>query len=141
MKSKMKKVSDVRDFTYSPNGHVSGKRFLPDVKSLLIANELPFVCDAPTEALGNCFLYALMQQLNRSNVHSSLSEEMKILSQNYFELPRTLGEGVLRRRGDPKKEGFIPLCELCTLDISVPLPSPHPSSLILCFVCILNVVL
>ena len=67
---------------YQPAGHPSGIRFLLNVRQMISQQNLPFRCDAPTEALGNCFPYAVMQQLHRPEVWTSLTEEMKTVSQN-----------------------------------------------------------
>ena len=77
---------------YSPTGHNSGRAYLSDVREVLKARKVDqrLRCDQPTEALGNCFPYAIMQQLNRAEVKSSLSDEMVILSQNYHTLRTSL---------------------------------------------------
>ena len=67
-------------FRYSFVGHLSGISFLPAVTRLLRERNLPFNCDAPTEAKGNCFPYAVMQQLHRPAVRSTLSNEVKGLN-------------------------------------------------------------
>ena len=51
----------------------SGEGYLADVTAILEHRKLPFRCDTPTEALGNCFPYAIMQQLRRPEVRSTLS--------------------------------------------------------------------
>ena len=74
--------------TYNPMGNQTGRRFLARVQKLLQDRNLSLVyqLDAPTESLGNCFPYALMQQLHREEVYSTLSEEMKQLCENYHDL-------------------------------------------------------
>ena len=57
-------------------------RFFFDVLNMISQKNLPFRCDAPTEALGNCFPYAVMQQLHRPEVWTSLTEEVNMVSQN-----------------------------------------------------------
>ena len=57
---------------------------------MLQNRNLAFICDAPTEALGNCFPYAIMQQLHRPEIQSTLSEELKLLSQNYHYLRKAI---------------------------------------------------
>ena len=67
---------------YSKNGHDTGRQYLSEFRELLYNRQLDskLKCDKPTQALGNCGPYGLMQQLNRPNVLQSLSEEIKILS-------------------------------------------------------------
>ena len=68
--------------TYSKSGHESGKGYLPEVEQLLKDHNRAFRCDAPTEAKGNCFPNAIMQQLHRPEIRSTLSDETKLLSEN-----------------------------------------------------------
>ena len=49
---------------------------------LLKRRQLEFVPDKPTEALGNCFPYAIVQQLHRPEIMSTLPERMVILSED-----------------------------------------------------------
>ena len=76
----------VQAYTFNKNGHHSGNRYLPAVNKMLKNCNIPFRCDAPTEAYGNCFTYAVMQQLHRPEIHPTLSDEMKLLSENYHYL-------------------------------------------------------
>lgn len=64
------------------NGMQTILRYFYDVRKLIRERNLPFRCDAPTEALGNCFPYAIMQQLHRPEVWMSLTEDIKLVSQN-----------------------------------------------------------
>ena len=81
-------------FKYSFLGHLSGISYLPTVTKFLEKRKLPFYCDRPTEALGNCFPYAVMQQLHRPEIRETLSDEMKVLSQNYYNLRKAIIEFV-----------------------------------------------
>ena len=71
---------------YSESGHQSGVRYLSDISKLLIKRKLAFVCDKPTEAYGNCFPFSIMQQLHRPEIRCTLSEEIRVLSENYYDL-------------------------------------------------------
>ena len=84
--SSRKKTPNSKSSVYSKNGHPTGICFLDRVTNLLNVRNLSFSCDKPTEALGNCFCYAIAQQLHREEVRSSLSDEMKSLSSNVFQL-------------------------------------------------------
>ena len=75
---------------YSKSGHFSGIPFIQQVNNLLKERNLAFVCDMPTEALGNCFCYAIAQQLHREDVRPSLSEDIKSLSNNVFQLRQAI---------------------------------------------------
>ena len=77
-------------FRYSFVSHLSGISFLPAVTRLLRQRNLPFNCDAPTEAKGNCFPYAVMQQLHRPAVRSTLSNEVKVLCEDYYNLRKAI---------------------------------------------------
>ena len=77
-------------FRYSFVGHLSGISFLPAVTRLLRERNLAFNCDAPTEAKGNCFPYAVMQQLHRPAVRSTLSNEVKVLCEAYYNLRKAI---------------------------------------------------
>ena len=76
--------------TYSLIGHPSGITFLPAVKQLLREKDLAFRCDEPTEALGNCFPYAIMQQLHRPEIQATLFHDMRMLSENYDNLRKSV---------------------------------------------------
>merc|ERR1711994_310168 len=77
-------------FRYSFVGHLSGIPFLPSVTRLLRERNLAFNCDEPTEAKGNCFHYAVMQQLHRPAVRSTLSNEVKVLCEDYYNLRKAI---------------------------------------------------
>ena len=79
-----------KDNTYSKYGHHSGLLYLPAVKKLLIDRNLRFVCDQPTEAFGNCFPYSIMQQLNRAEILRTLSDNIRMLSENYYDLRKAI---------------------------------------------------
>ena len=71
---------------YSESGNRSGARYLADVRALIASQGLPFQCDQPTEALGNCFPYAIVQQLHRPEVRATLSPDLTMISENYHHL-------------------------------------------------------
>ena len=81
---------------YSENGDPSGVRYLGDVRNIISERMLAFRCDQPTEAMGNCFPYAVMQQLHRPQIRSTLSEEMKHLSENCHDLRTSIVQFVKR---------------------------------------------
>ena len=66
------------------SAYSSGSRFIQQVTNLLTERNLAFVCDTPTNADGNCFCYAIAQQLHREEVKTTLSEEVQSLSKNEF---------------------------------------------------------
>ena len=63
---------------------------MPAVSRLISSRNLAFCCDAPTEAKGNCFPYAVMQQLHRPAVRSTLSNELKVLCEDYYNLRKAI---------------------------------------------------
>ena len=71
---------------YSELGYPSGIRYLSSVRKILDRRSLPFRCDAPTEAHGNCFNCSITQQLHRPEVRMELSETMVNLSEDYHNL-------------------------------------------------------
>ena len=75
---------------YSKSGHSSGVGFIQQVTNLINERNLAFVCYKPTEALKNCFCYAIAQQLHREEVSSILSEEVKSLFNNVFNLRQAI---------------------------------------------------
>ena len=93
-----------RSNCYDVLGHPTGKRYLRDVQDLLKHRKLNLRCDAPTEALGNCFPYAVMQQLHREEIRSTLTDEMKVLSMDC----QSLREGIVQfvRNITPESEYF-----------------------------------
>ena len=84
-----------------------GECFLADVAGILKHRRLSFHCDAPTEDLGNCFPYAIMQQLRRPEVRSELSAELTIFSENCHALRIAVVEFV--RNISPLSEYFKPI--------------------------------
>ena len=99
-----------RSNCYDILGHPTGKRYLRDVQDLLKRRKLNLRCDAPTEALGNCFPYAVMQQLHREEIRSTLTDEMKVLSLDC----QSLREGIVQfvRNITPESEYFA-LIDAC----------------------------
>ena len=71
---------------FSTTGHPSGKRFLGRINGFLRRRGIGLQCDVATEARGNCWVYAVMQQLHRPDVATGLCEDMVRLSQNSFDL-------------------------------------------------------
>ena len=74
------------DDNYQPLGHASGILHLAAVNELLRSlrcRNIALSLDSPTEGLGNCFVYGLMQQLHRPEIRSTLSESLKIISRNH----------------------------------------------------------
>ena len=69
-------------------GHNSGMGFLKKVAELLRKRnqDQTFRCDSPTESKGNCYPYALMQQLHLPKIYDTLSDEIKRLCENYHDL-------------------------------------------------------
>ena len=63
-----------------------GHGFLSDAVKLLEKRGLPFRCDSPTDDNGNCFPFAVMQQLRRPKIRSALSAEMTIFSEDCHKL-------------------------------------------------------
>ena len=80
---------------------------LADVAGILERRRLPFRCDAPAEDLGNCFPYALMQQLRRPKVRSTLSAELAIFSENCHALRIAVVEFV--QNINPLSDYFKPI--------------------------------
>ena len=70
---------------------------------------LPFRCDDPTEDKRNCFPYSIMQQLRRSEVRPSISEEMVNLPQNCHALRLAVVDFV--RNISPLSEFYGPMQE------------------------------
>ena len=77
-------------FRYPFVGHLSGISFLPAITLLLRERNLAFCCDTPTEAKGNCFPNAVMQQLHRPAVRSTLSNEVKVMCEDYYNLRKAI---------------------------------------------------
>ena len=102
----------LRGNQYSRFGGPSGQRFLADSREILERRNLPFRCDKPTEADGNCGPYAIMQQLHRPELQSTLSEEIKILSQNCHTLRTSIVDFIRNLR--PTSEYFGTLAEIRT---------------------------
>ena len=73
---------------FNEMGHNSGIGFLKKVKELLRKRnqDQSFRCDSPTESKGNCYPYALMQQLHLPKIYDTLSDETKGLCDNYHDL-------------------------------------------------------
>ena len=42
------------DYVYTADGSPSGLRYIAQINELLKKRELPFICDSPTAATGNC---------------------------------------------------------------------------------------
>ena len=96
----------LRRHQYSRAGHPSGNGYLADVAKLLERRGLQFQCDKPTESLGNCFPYSIMQQLHRPDVRITLSEDMKDVSQNYLDLRVSIVNFVRKNLIDPTSEYY-----------------------------------
>ena len=94
---------------YSENGHVSGIPYLADVAKILKHRDLSFRSDAPSEARGNCFPYAIAQQLHRPEIRATLSQDMIVLSQNYHALRLSIVGFV--RDISPLSEYYVPIHE------------------------------
>ena len=78
--------SHVLNHHYSESGHLTGKNWIVRVEGILTKRKLPFVVDAPSEALGNCLPYSVMQQLHRPNVWVTLQDDLKSSSQSCHDL-------------------------------------------------------
>ena len=75
-----------------PHFHISAPRRETPSSSRYTPSSTNIRCDAPTEALGNCFPYAVMQQLHREEIRSTLTDEMKVLSLDC----QSLREGIVQ---------------------------------------------
>ena len=74
------------DKIYSPFGHRSGNKFLARVDGMLKERNVALRCDFPSEAKGNCFPYAISQQLHLPSISCHLCDAIKKLSKNYHDL-------------------------------------------------------
>ena len=88
MASNMSSCVSYRNHNFCKTGHKSGKGFLKKVQELLRKRNQAtlFRLDAPTESKGNCFPYALMQNLHLPHIYCTLTEEKKCLIENYHDL-------------------------------------------------------
>ena len=73
---------------YNAMGHNSGLGFIKKVEELLRnrKQDLLYRCDSPTESKGNCFPFALIQQLHLPYIYCTLTDYMKSLCENYHDL-------------------------------------------------------
>ena len=74
-----KEASVYRSHTFHKMGHGSVRNYLKRMQQLLdIRNQANlFRLDAPTESLGNCYPYALMQNLHKPEIYANLTNELK----------------------------------------------------------------
>ena len=103
----LEKMALLRVHQYSRSGHPTGEKFLADFREILERRDLPFRCDKHTEALGNCGPYAIMQQLHRPELQSTLSEEIKILSQNCHTLRSSIVDFIRNMRPSSEYFGIV----------------------------------
>ena len=77
---------------FNKMGHPSGRGFIARVNQLLRDRNQAayFQCDSPSESKGNCFPYSLMQQLHRSEIYATLTDEIKELCENYHYLRQAI---------------------------------------------------
>ena len=82
------KTHHYQSHRFDTAGHPSGRGFLSRVEKLLRDRKLndSYRLDTPTESKGNCYTYALMQNLHRREIYTTLSDEMKELCENYHDL-------------------------------------------------------
>ena len=104
-------TEDRNDKTFNALGHKTGKGHIKNIQKLLRNRnqDHSYKCDSPSESLGNCFPYSLMQQLYRTDIYCTLSEEMKILCENYHQLRLAIIEFV--KNIDTSSQYFTPIDE------------------------------
>ena len=100
------KTQHYQSHRFDTAGHPSGKGFLSRVEKLLRDRNLndSYRLDTPTESKGNCYTYALMQNMHRREIYVTLSDEMKELCENYYVLRVTIVEFV--KNATPNSEYF-----------------------------------
>ena len=100
------KTQQYQSHRFDAAGHPSGRGFLSRVEKLLRDRKLndSYRLDTPTESKGNCYNYALMQNMHRREIYVTLSDEMKELCGNYHDLRVAIVEFV--KNVTPNSEYF-----------------------------------
>ena len=105
-------------------GHKSGLGFIKKVEELLRKRnqDQQYRCDSPTESKGNCYPFALAQQLPQPYIYCTLTDYMKSLCENYHNLRVAIVEFV--KNIDISSQYFTPIDEGRTQNALMQIENP-----------------